>query len=408
MSLTERGPGVLELELAGGPPRPPAGAGPAYILLRWHGRPVGRVILGNGGPPDAAGFAREVLEAAGPGLVAARAAAPGDPFAPLAPPRPAAGGITAGDVSVVVATRDRPEPLARCLAELGRLDPPPAEVIVADSASRDPDAVAAVAAAAGARVVRLSRPGLSRARNGGWRAATGTVVAFLDDDILVDPGWLSALAAGFADEEVAAVTGQLLPLELETEAQRLFLAYFHMDRRGWMERRFAAAPAPSPHWPLDAWRMGSGGNMAARRGALERAGGFREDLGLGTAARGGEDLFLLWSLIRGGAAVVYRPDALAWHRHHREAEALGKVLFGYGAGHAAYLRAAREAGAPPRGARLYALSFYADRLLRLARSAAGLGPVPAGLVAREVWGHLAGGHLGRRAAREERTAGGTP
>jgi hypothetical protein len=56
--------------------------------------------------------------------------------------------------------------------------------------------------------------------------------------------------------------------------------------------------------------------------------------------------------------------------------------------------------------RLYALSFYADRLMRLARSAARLWPVPAGLVARELAGHLAGGHLGRRAAREEKPVAG--
>ena len=52
--------------------------------------------------------------------------------------------------------------------------------------------------------------------------------------------------------------------------------------------------------------MGSGGNLAVRRRALRGWGGFREDLGLGTPARGGEDLFLLWQAIGTGATVVYR------------------------------------------------------------------------------------------------------
>ena len=79
---------------------------------------------------------------------------------------------------------------------------------------------------------------------------------------------------------------------------------------------------------------------------------------------------------------------------------LERVLFGYGAGHAAYLRAALRAGAPPRTVMLYTLSFLADRTLRLARSLVRTWPVPAGLVLRELAGSIAGPFLGRRAERE--------
>src|SRR5262249_13365814 len=88
------------------------------------------------------------------------------------------------------------------------------------------------------------------------------------------------------------------------------------------------------------------------------------------------------------------------HRHHRSMEALRRVLFGYGAGHAAYLRAARRAGAPPRTVRFYRMSFYADRAVRIARSLIGRWPVPASLVLRELRGSVAGGRLARRAERE--------
>jgi hypothetical protein len=67
MSIRPRGTGVVEMELADGPPRPPAGdGGPTYILLRWQGHPVGRVVLDGGQVPAAADFARLVLEAAAP------------------------------------------------------------------------------------------------------------------------------------------------------------------------------------------------------------------------------------------------------------------------------------------------------------------------------------------------------
>jgi len=320
---------------------------------------------------DLAAVRRMAEEAAAPGRAALRDDGP---------------ALPADALSVVVATRDRPESLDRTLAAFARLDPAPRELIVADSASRDAGTVAGVAARHGARTVRLPRPGLSLARNAGAAAAEGEVVAFLDDDCVADPGWVGALCRGFGDPAVDVVTGQLLPAELETEAQRLFLRYAHMDRRGFVPVRFSAGIRPSAYWPLDAWRMGSGGNLAVRRHALHGWGGFREDLGLGTPARGGEDLFLLWQAIRSGSTVVYRPDALAWHAHHRTHEALTSVLFGYGIGHAAYVRAARSAGAPSSQVSRYTAMVVWDRAKRYLRALlSGDRPIRE-LIAREIAG----------------------
>jgi GT2 family glycosyltransferase len=393
---------VVEIDLSTSPPAPPemAGAEMVYVLLRWQGRPVGRMILEGGKPIPASRFRWEAVEAAAAGMAAARAesAGPGEPL--HVPGRPATGGLEPAGVSVVVATRDRPGDLDACLEAITGLTPPPGEIVVADSASRLAEETAEVAAKHGARLARQERAGLSLARNAGARQARGEVVAFLDDDCRVDAGWLKAICAGFEDDEVAAVTGQLLPMELATEAQRVFTRYFHMDRRGWVPRRFEAGMQPSPYWPLDSWRMGSGGNLAVRRAVLLDEGGFHTGLGLGTPARGGEDLFFLWRLMGRGAEVVYRPDAMAWHRHHREWMELERVLFGYGVGHSAYLRAARKAGARTRSIVLYSLSFALDRCLRLAGSLTGQTPVPAGLVLRELAGSVAGPFLGRRAERE--------
>ncbi|HZY76948.1 MAG TPA: glycosyltransferase, partial [Jatrophihabitantaceae bacterium] len=75
-------------------------------------------------------------------------------------------------VTVVVPTRDRPGQLETCLASLRAALDESDELVVADSASLDPDAVAAVARGAGATLVRCARPGVGRARNAGWRAGT--------------------------------------------------------------------------------------------------------------------------------------------------------------------------------------------------------------------------------------------
>jgi len=371
------------------PPTPPpeldSGSPVAYVVLRAKGLPVGRLVLEPPYPEDPADWSRLASNAARVGLRCL------DPDTP---------GVPAREVAVVVATRNRPDDLDACLSALRRLEAGPGEIIVADSASTDPIEVANIARRHDALLVRLHRPGLSLARNAGAGRASCPFVAFLDDDCRVDPAYLGGLARGFETREVWAVTGQLVPSELDTDAQRLFLRYAHMDRRGFEPRRFEASRAESRHWPLDAWRMGSGGNLAVRRDIFQRLGGFSTSLGLGTPALGGEDLFLLWSVIRAGGQVVYRPDAMAWHRHHRDLRSLRHVMFGYGAGHRAYLRAAARAGATSIRLLDYRLSFWVDRAKRFVRASTGLWNVPADLVIREAAGHLSGGWRARRAERE--------
>ena len=115
---------------------------------------------------------------------------------PAAPPR----------LSVVIATRDRPEVLRGTLASLARCDPPPAETLVVDG-GRDP-ATEEVARAASVRHVR-SEPGLTVQRNAGLDQVDGDVVVFLDDDVEVDPGLFAALAGAYRDPEVVGATGRV-------------------------------------------------------------------------------------------------------------------------------------------------------------------------------------------------------
>ena len=110
-------------------------------------------------------------------------------------------------VTVVVCTRDRPERLEECLAALRGQTYPGFDVLVVDNASRSP--VVEICARFGAACVRAPIPGLTRARNIGARAARGEIIVFIDDDAIVEPGWLGALVAGFDDPSVAAVSGRV-------------------------------------------------------------------------------------------------------------------------------------------------------------------------------------------------------
>lgn len=112
--------------------------------------------------------------------------------------------MTASQISVIVVSRHRPAALQRCLLGLGQQDHTDFEVIVV----ADPQAAAEVAALAKPiKLVPFDQANISAARNLGLAQAAGAVVAFIDDDAVAEPTWLSRLVAPFSDARVIAATG---------------------------------------------------------------------------------------------------------------------------------------------------------------------------------------------------------
>jgi GT2 family glycosyltransferase len=107
-----------------------------------------------------------------------------------------------GPASVIVVSRHRAAELRRCLVGLGQQDHPCFEVIVV----ADPAGAAAVADLAVKRVV-FDQANISAARNLGLAQAASPVVAFIDDDAVAEPTWLSRLVAPFQDDSVSQATG---------------------------------------------------------------------------------------------------------------------------------------------------------------------------------------------------------
>ena len=277
---------------------------------------------------------------------------------------PAQGGARWRDhglpsISVVIpSTLERRDTLEKCLASLARLEYPDFEVIVVDNRP----AGAPPVELEGARVVAEPRPGISAARNRGLAVARGEIIAFTDDDVVVDPKWLLAIALRFRDHpDEACVTGLVMAGEVETPAQRDLEEYYggfgprhyepvshRMCRpRGW---RNLLRPATVDAVGADgqvrrsfslyaAGSFGPGANMAFRGETLRRMGGFDRRLGAGTACRGGEDLVMFARLAWCGYAVGFEPAALVHHTHRREAAALERQIEGYGLGYGALLTA---------------------------------------------------------------------
>ena len=297
----------------------------ARLLVRMTDRTLGFVTIGvRDGMVDFLDLAR---------LVAAIQPAPSTHLAP--------GGTATRTASVVICTRDRPALLRTALESVLATDYPDFEVIVVDNASRTDATRDFVRAHDDPRVKLISepQPGASRARNAGLLAARGEVVAFVDDDVVVDGHWLRALVDGFAHgPSVSCVSGMVPAGEIRTPAQ----AYFD-QRVGWSDSTTAriydwSSPPPDvPLFPFAVRCYGTGANFAVERDVARRLGGFDERLGPGTPTGGGEDLDLFFRILRSGGQLVHDPTAIAWHRHRADSDALFDQTRGYGLGLGAWL-----------------------------------------------------------------------
>lgn len=249
---------------------------------------------------------------------------------------------TAPFASIIVATRDRLECLARCLQALMALHYPCYEVIVVDNAPTTTATADFIQQAYSdeprIKYVCENRPGLSLARNCGMRIARGEILAFADDDVVVDSYWLVELVKAFSSgDKVACVTSLVLPLELETQAQAWFEEFGGFSR-GFTRRIFdrIGSYKDIPLYPFAAGRFGAGAGMGFTASFLHSIGGFDPSLGAGCRA-GGEDIAAFLQVIMLGHKLVYEPASLLYHLHRRDYAGLCKQIYHYGTGPIAVL-----------------------------------------------------------------------
>jgi GT2 family glycosyltransferase len=317
------------------------------VLVRLHGTPIGYVELPViGGRCVAATIRKAVLEQYSWSIMRHLLADL------LAAPR-RTGGFRIADlldvehpvyvgtlplVTVAVCTRDRPDDLALCLDALNQLDYPNLDLLVVDNAPND-DATERLVRThhPNVRYVCEPRPGLNWARNRAIVEARGEIIAYTDDDVVVDRHWVRALAQVFVENpEVMAVTGLVVPYELETEAQHLFEEYGGFGRG--FERKWHRLPREKQHqWKnLGTGQFGTGANMAYRRSVFEQIGYFDPALDVGTVTNGGGDLEMFFRVLKEGHTLVYEPGAIVRHRHRRDYAQLQAQITNNGIGLVSY------------------------------------------------------------------------
>ncbi|HEU4674893.1 MAG TPA: glycosyltransferase, partial [Motilibacteraceae bacterium] len=260
----------------------------------------------------------------------------------LAHPLPQRAPVDVGQVTVVVPAHDRVPLLERCLAALSRCGVP---VLVVDDASVDVDAVAAVAARHGARLLRQAvNRGPAAARNRGLAESSTPFVAFVDSDVEVPPDWLAALLPLFEDPRVAAVAPRVRPRAVQHSVRPRAVQHSVRPRAV----QHSVRPRTDRHSVRPRAGDGQGSLLArheearsaldmGRRRELVRPGaalGFlpsaalvvrREALGgpgevaFDEALRLGEDVDLVWRLAAAGWHVRYEPSIEVRHAARTDA-----------------------------------------------------------------------------------------
>ena len=227
-------------------------------------------------------------------------------------PRRSAAGVQPGRLTVLVATCDRSFLLGSLLESLAGEWDDLDQVVVVVNGTRDGSAELAEQYALrwpGIRVLRRAEPGKTRALNLGLRETTGSLLAFVDDDVTIQPGWAAALREGFARSPGdVALQGRIrmprtvredLPLMARITLRRTHVLVDHEPGQD--------------HRP----RALTGANFAMRRSTLERLGGFNEALGPGASGLC-DDTDLGWRLLEAGGRIEYVGGATVEHHFHRE------------------------------------------------------------------------------------------
>ena len=204
-------------------------------------------------------------------------------------------------ISVVVVSRNRPEWLRRCLSALRQLDYERFETIVVACPSG-----AAIARESGVdHVCDFDEANISAARNIGVDVASGEVVAFIDDDAVAEPTWLSHLAPAFEDQNVAQAGGTTLGrngISVQHGASRVdaWGRSYPVAQLG--DAPFLVAVEADRHPRVH------GTNMALRRSAVIRHGGFDERYSFFL-----DETDLSYRLSCAGALTKFVPKAVVHH-----------------------------------------------------------------------------------------------
>lgn len=206
--------------------------------------------------------------------------------------------------SIIIPTLNRCEMLGVALRAVCAQDYPldRYEIIVVDNGSSDATKVVVASFSSRVKYVYESRPGLHWARHAGARAAVGSILAYTDDDAEPVPHWLSSIALGYSQPEIAAVGGPIHVRWITPPPE-------WANRQKW----FGYLDYGTEPLIIEYPKTLNGGNFTILKEVLFDVGGFNPDTAVEDRLVGDGEAGLCRKLSAAGYKMAYVPNALVFH-----------------------------------------------------------------------------------------------
>lgn len=215
--------------------------------------------------------------------------------------------------SVIVCTYNGESTIGECLESIAKIEYPNFEVIIINDGSNESisEIITKYSYKHGFRLMTTENRGLSNARNTGVEAATGEIMAFIDDDAYPDPHWLKYLAIDFMRTNHVGVGGPNIPAIGD----------------GTIAECVSKAPGNPSHVLISdhVAEHIPGCNMAYRREGLLAVGGFDPQFRIA-----GDDVDICWRLQQKGLSLGFSPSALVWHHRRNSIYSYWNQQLNYG------------------------------------------------------------------------------
>ena len=211
--------------------------------------------------------------------------------------------------SVIVCTLGSRPSLEQCLASLVAQNCSRCEILVVLNGAHN-DEFAQRLVWYPVRVLSETKRGISAARNRAVLSAEGSLLCFVDDDVIADPDWLHQLISGFQDSLVACVTGRVrlegsfLPNEVVKESYNSIRALSAWTLDNSEPNWFAKVLGPD---------VGFGCNLAFRKSFFENCVRFPDALGAGAVVAATDEAFMFFEVLRHGLRINHCPSATVTH-----------------------------------------------------------------------------------------------
>lgn len=227
--------------------------------------------------------------------------------------------------SLIISSRGRPAFLSDVVDSILAGEETPDEIVLIDQSTTVQSRLEAMSREAGSRVRYLWQPdrGLSRGRNRGLEEARGSLLIFVDDDVLVPREWFGTIvSAAVRAGQRSVITGRVVAGRPESSAA--FAPSLSLSEAREVYRGRPGKDVLLPH------------NMALHRSAVDEIGGFDERLGVGSHFPSSEDNDFGYRLLEAGYEIIHDPQVVVVHRAWRRQAALLPLRWAYGRGQGAY------------------------------------------------------------------------